>query len=297
MLYGEKANPKKPIPQAYALESIRGYNTHIFSPVYAIAAPVSVYVTFLRCPRCACLSFARGVKFGKTKASVRGRFHHTAFEYLLASEFRLACRFGLQVSDMDMMREFEHELRTIKRNVERSFRAEFQSVGADYEVEWSLLKKHLLGAYMILLKRLKSFAVKNDLEGFELARAFVPFREFEVFLSAPSLGFSGGKIDVLEDGIPVEIKTEEPPKTGILPHHELQLVYYALLLEYCTGIDVEYGEVYYIRINQRRMLRIDKEKRLFALRIRDEALKAFQKAEPPNISCKLCASVRKGYFA
>lgn len=127
-----------------------------------------------------------------------------------------------------------------------------------------------------------------------MARAFVPFREFEAFLSAPALGFSGGKIDVLKDGVPVEIKTGALLKEGLLPFHELRMACYALLLEYCTGAKVDFGEIYYTSINQRRRLAIDREKRLLVLRVRDEALEVFGKAELPHSFCRWCLPLSGG---
>lgn len=192
-----------------------------------------------------------------------------------------------------MMSEFGHQLQSIKGALRGRFTTEFESVGADYGVEWNLLDNHLREAYMLCLRHL-SFTLSHHLEGIELARAFVPFREFEISLSAPVLGFSGGRIDVLEDGVPVEIKTGNPPVRGKLPYHELQLACYALPLEYRTGVDVDFGEIYYTCINQRRRLVIDREKRLLALRVRDQALEAFGKAEPPEGFCRWCLLLSEG---
>ncbi|MEM2094908.1 MAG: Dna2/Cas4 domain-containing protein [Candidatus Bathyarchaeia archaeon] len=271
---------------------MRGYADEALRPTNATIAPVSIYVTFLRCPRCAYLSF-KGVRFRKTRASVTGIFHHIAFDYLMAKEFSLACMFNPS-AETDVAEEFESELQIIKRNLELRFRAEFQSVGADYEVEWELLERSLRGAYAAWISRLRSFASATKLEGAELAKAFVPSRKFEVFISAPTLGFSGGKIDVLEDGIPIEIKTGDPPKEGLSLYHALQVTYYALMLEYRTGRDVDFGEIIYTRSNKRRMLTIDREKRLLALKVRDEAMETFQKKELPDSFCRWCLPLSRG---
>jgi CRISPR/Cas system-associated exonuclease Cas4 (RecB family) len=212
----------------------------------------------------------------------------------MAAEFRLATKFSPSASGPDMMREFEHLLWAIKEGLARRFVNEFQSVGADFEAEWRLLERHLREAHQAWLNRLRNFALTSNLEGVELAKAFVPMRKFEVPLSAPALGFSGGRIDVIEDGLPVEIKRGASPKDGLPPTHVLQMAYYALLLEYCTGKDVGFGEIYYTSINERRRLAIDREKRLLALRIRDEAMKAFRRAEPPDSFCRWCSQLSEG---
>jgi CRISPR/Cas system-associated exonuclease Cas4 (RecB family) len=293
-LLAQQPVAKRRISGAYALGSLRGYDVDAIRPAWVIAAPVSTYVTFLRCPRCAYLSLVRGARFSKAEYSVRGMLHHRAFQYLMAAEFRLATKFSLSASGPDMMREFQHLLWAIKQSLARSFVNEFQSVGADFEAEWRLLERHLREAHQAWLNRLRNFALTSNLEGVELAKAFVPMRKFEVSLSAPALGFSAGRIDVIEDGLPVEIKTGVPPKDGLPPAHVLQMAYYALLLEYCTGRDVDFGEIYYTSINQRRRLAIDREKRLLALRVRDKAMEAFRRAEPPDTFCRWCSPFSGG---
>jgi CRISPR/Cas system-associated exonuclease Cas4 (RecB family) len=72
------------------------------------------------------------------------------------------------------------------------------------------------------------------------------------------------------------------------------MTYYALLLEYCTGRDVNFGEIYYTSINQRRRLAIDREKRLLALWVRDEAMEAFRRREPPDTFCRWCSPLSEG---
>jgi CRISPR/Cas system-associated exonuclease Cas4 (RecB family) len=294
LLHAQQAVAKRRIGGAYALGPLRGYDVDAIRPPWVIAAPVSTYVTFLRCPRCAYLSLVSGMRFSQTKHSVRGMLHHRAFEYLMAGEFRLATKFRLSASGPDMMREFQHLLRAIKESLARRFLNELQSVGADFETEWRILERHLREAYQAWLNRLRNFALTSNLEGVELAKAFVPMRKFEVSLSAPVLGFSAGRIDVIEDGLPVEIKSGVPPKDSLPPAHVLQMTYYALLLEYCTGRDVNFGEIYYTSINQRRRLAIDREKRLLALWVRDEAMEAFRRREPPDTFCRWCSPLSEG---
>lgn len=273
-------------------DCLRGYDAELI-PSHIGVAPVSAYSTFLRCPRCAYLIYVQRRRLPKTKFSIRGLLHHEAFEWLLSREYRFAGEFSLLRSDEEMLEVMLYELESIRDRCLGKFQGQFKLLTANYEVEWGHLVIQLTKAYLHWVKRLRLFASQSGLEGIDLAKAFVPFRQFEVMFSAPALGVSGGKVDVVENGIPLEIKTGRAPEQGIPSDHALQLVWYALLIEYSTGGRVDYAQAYYTQVQQRRILSADKEKRLWALRVRDAALKVFQRSEPPQSSCYWCSSLSR----
>jgi len=272
---------------------VRGYNTEPISS-YMGAAPVSAYSTFLRCPRCAYLVYVQGRSLPKTSSCIRGLLHHDVFGWLMSKEYEFARGFSLFESDEEMLRMILNELVSMKDHFSRKFRGQFELLATDYESEWGYLVVQSKEAYLHWVRRLRLFASRSGLGGVELARAFVPFRQFEVMFSARALGVSGGKVDVVENEIPLEIKTGRAPEQGISPDHVLQLVWYALLIEHHTESKVDYAQVYYTKIQQRRVLSVDKEKRLWALRVRDVALRVFKRPEPPRTSCYWCSSLSGG---
>lgn len=94
-------------------------------------------------------------------------------------------------------------------------------------------------------------------------------------------------MDVIEHGIPIEVKTGKAPNLGIYPSHALQLIWYTLLIEYVKGRDIDFAEVYYAKKFERRRLVLTQELRQWALSVRDSALVLLGKGKLQEM-CECC---------
>lgn len=264
--------------------SLRGY---LATVVDATKLSVSAVTDYLYCPRCAYQRHVLRLPYEETIQSVRGQAYHHAFEWFLSEETKLA-RVVTYISEDSLACKFNEELLKLEFELTRRFNDKYVSLETSWEREITEIKsilekkfrKWLTSAYNINQTR---YGIGGN----------IPNRQFEVFLKADRLGISGGKVDMIEDGIPVEIKTGYVPHVELAKTHLLQLVWYALLLEHTNGIDVNYGEVYYTRIEQRRSISIDAKLRLWAFKVRNEAANAFRTSCMPEGTCRKCNELKQ----
>ncbi|MFQ6094949.1 MAG: CRISPR-associated protein Cas4 [Candidatus Bathyarchaeia archaeon] len=263
---------------------IRGYHLDDLRPEYVFKVPVTALTDFAYCPRYAYLRHVLGIKPLLTAITVRALLRHELFKRMLSKEYRLASGFRADYSVYETAGEyFDESIRTLE-GMRREFDPMLDSVGLSWSQELSEIKPLLRENSLRWATKLHDFATVNGLEGVCLAKRFVPYRRFDLFFSAPEIGISGARVDVMERNSPVEIKTGRVPYSGVFEVHALQLVWYGLAIEYATGIDVSFGEAYYVGNLERRRLWFNGGLRRRAITMRNEAFEVFSKSEPPPIS-------------
>ena len=109
-------------------------------------------------------------------------------------------------------------------------------------------------------------------------------KQSEVYYSAPEIGISGARIDLVENGHPVEVKAGNA--TGINQFHVLQLAWYTMVLEFCLGIDVDLAEVFLVRTLRREPVIIDDAVRSWAIETREEAVDTLGRGIETNVQCE-----------
>lgn len=278
--------------------SPRGYEVELLRSEYPFCVSVSALIDYLYCPKYSYLRHVEGLKPALTARCVKGIIKHELVKYVLLKQFSLVSKVSCEMNVREMAEFLFDGLLSGLEVVKLKFRMMLIPEG----FEWGEMVIDLVDLLWSIsfhwARELKVFSDFCGFEGEALARYFVPWRDFEVCFQACEIGISGGRVDVIEDGLPVEIKTGVSPKFGIFMHHRLQLVCYSLLMEYASGRDVDFATVFYMNGFDRRGFVVDNDLRCWALGVRDEAFRVFSMDEPPKKSiCNRRCSLRRHCIA
>jgi len=263
---------------------VRGYE--LDSLESEITLPVTALCEFLFCKRCFYLTYKMGLPKPKTKNAVRGRMLHELHMGLLSREFKLASKFFFDEEPEDTASRYTIEAEGILQHTSRGFEEDFDRLDIKWEDESSKIRRHIEYISLKWANWLRELAIIHAVDGVELAKKCIPYRHFEEYYKAPELALCG-KVDVIEHGKPVEVKTGKAPDLGIFSSHALQVVWYAFLMEYVDGRDVDCAEVYYAKRFERRKLSLTQELRQWALFVRDSALELLIEGNLQEI-CECC---------
>ncbi len=263
---------------------VRGYE--LDGVALDIILPVTALCEFFFCKRCFYLTHKMGLPKPGTKNAVRGRILHELHMRLLSREFRLASKFSFDEEPEETAYRYVIEAEGILQHMYRGFEEAFERLGMRWEDEVLRIQEHVEIISLKWANWLRELAIIHEVDSVELAKMCIPYRHFEEYYKAPELALCG-KVDVIELGKPVEVKTGKAPNLGIYPSHALQVIWYALLMEYVEGRDVDCAEVYYATKFERRKLSLTQELRQWALSIRDSALELLKGGNPQEM-CKCC---------
>ncbi|MEM2873502.1 MAG: Dna2/Cas4 domain-containing protein [Nitrososphaerales archaeon] len=236
-----------------------------------IILPVTALCDFLFCKRCFYLTYKMGLPKPTTKNAVRGKMLHELHMQLLSKEFKIASKFSFDEDPEETTHRYMIEAEEILKYMYRDFEEAFKRLGMRWEDEVLRIQERVEIISLKWANWIRELAIIHEVDGVELAKICIPYRKFEEYYKAPNLAICG-KIDVIEHGKPVEVKTGKAPNFGIYQSHALQVIWYALLMEYVEGRDVDYAEVYYAKKFERRRLILTQKLRKWALAIRDSAL-------------------------
>ncbi len=267
-------------PLVYSLRAqnhdsnLRGYE--LGSIESDIILPVTALCEFLFCKRCFYLTYKMGLPKPTTKNAIMGGMLHEIHIQLLSKEFKITSKFSFNEELEETAHRYMIEAEKILHQICKDFEEVFEMFGMEFENELSRIHEHLEIVSMKWADWIRKLAITHGVDGVELARICIPYRRFEEYYKAPELALCG-KVDLIEHGKPVEVKTGKAPNFGIYPSHALQVIWYALLMEYVEGRDVDYAEVYYAKKFERRRLILTQELREWALAIRDSALELLNK--------------------
>lgn len=253
---------------------VRGYE--LDSVESDIILPVTALCEFLFCKRCFYLTYKIGLPKPETKIAVRGRILHELHMRLLSREFRLASKFSFDEEPEETAYRYVIEAEGILQHMYRGFEEAFERLGMRWEDEVLRTQEHIEIISLKWANWIRELAIIHGVDGVQLARMCIPYRHFEEYYKAPELALCG-KVDVIELGKPVEVKTGKVPNLGIYPSHALQVIWYALLMEYVEGRDIDYAEVYYAKKFERMRLTLTQELREWALSVRDSALELLKR--------------------
>jgi len=262
---------------------IRGYDAETIRPREGLAVPVTALVNYSYCPRYGYLRYVKRARTPLTREGVRAFFNHELFKRMLVNEFSVVSQFRSNMTAGEMAQLYHEEFYDVIGEMRGCvFGRLFGEMGLSWSQELQRLDRLLLEASLVWAEKLLRVADATGLEAFELARFLIPRRRAEVFYEASEIGVSGARVDVVEDGFPVEVKAGRAPVTGICEAHVLQLVWYSLVMEYAEGRDVDVAEVYYVNGFQRRRFGTDQGLRRWALGVRNMAFEAFQAERAPE---------------
>ncbi|HXG06604.1 MAG TPA: CRISPR-associated protein Cas4 [Nitrososphaera sp.] len=248
---------------------LRGYDEKawINKPVFKIS--ISSIISHYFCPRCAFLAFRKRL-YVNTLQSVEGQICHFAAEKFFAREVdfvQCSTAGGNKATNL-----FLNFLELLREDTENKFGYQYRKLGGDFSVTWNRVE--------YLLKRRFERLVLAPLQ-------IIPERQFEISLSSDNLGLTG-RLDVIENGAPLEIKTGYVPNNGYSLSHALQVSLYALLIENKHFVNVNVGYLYYFSADEIRVVNIDEDLRMEALYQRDAALCTFQNENEPEGKCRRC---------
>jgi|GEM_PF-4960216 CRISPR/Cas system-associated exonuclease Cas4 (RecB family) len=247
--------------------------------------PVTALCEFLFCKRCFYTVYKTGLPKPNTKNAIVGRVLHEIHMQLLSREYELVSKFSFGEGLEETAYRYIIEAKDILYHMHRDFEEAFKRLGLKWEDELQRIQEHIEITSLEWANWIRELAIIHRVDGVELARICIPYRRFEEYYKAPDLALCG-KVDVIENGIPVEVKAGKAPLIGIYSLHALQLIWYALLIEYIERKDVNYAEVYYAKKFERRKLVLTQELRRWALSVRDFALELLKRSpEEVNERC------------
>lgn len=255
--------------------SLRGYAAKVVPVVKPLS--VSAITDYLYCPGCAYRRFVLHHPFEETIHSLRGQMSHVAYEWFLSKEVKFV-ELVRHYSKENVAAKLNEDLKILEFVLKRRFDDRCTKLGIKCENEIS-------GVRSTIEEKLRKWLISLSEANCVTHESNIPNRQFEIFIKSDSLGIAGGRIDVIENGSPVEIKTGYAPAKRLMRGHVLQLVWYALLLEYKNGINVNSGEVYYTKIEERRAVNIDAKLRLWAFEVRAHAAESLQASVIPDCTC------------
>lgn len=249
---------------------LRGYDKKTWTNRPSFKISVSSIISHYFCPRCAFLAFRKRL-YVNTPQSVEGQICHFAMEKFFAKEVDFV---QCSTADGNKARNlFLNFLELLREDTEDRFSYQYHKLGGDFSATWNKVE--------YILKRRFERLVLAPLQS-------IPERQFEISLSSRNLGLTG-RLDVIENGVPVEIKTGNVPSNGYSLPHALQVSLYALLIENKHFVNVNVGYLYYFSADEIRIVNIDENLRTEALRQRDAALYTFQNENEPEGKCRRCA--------
>jgi CRISPR/Cas system-associated exonuclease Cas4 (RecB family) len=262
---------------SYSESGLRGYDKRTWASTTSSSLCISVshVVSHYFCPRCAYLAF-KGVRgFVSTLQTIEGQINHFVLEQLFASEANLIQLVLAQqrISDVDTVNTLLPEIsQPLRRQTEEKFAASYKKLGGNFDSAWKKAER-------IISSRLYRVCANTEY--------VVPQRQFEIPLWSKELALKG-RLDILEKGVPFEIKTGKVPQQGCSYYHTLQLTLYALILENKHHKDIDYGYVYYASSHDKRIVCLDEDIREEALRQRDITLATLLGNVEPEGKCRQC---------
>jgi CRISPR/Cas system-associated exonuclease Cas4 (RecB family) len=255
---------------------LRGYNNKTWSAVStSLNLSVSQVVSHYFCPRCTYIAFKEGRSFVNTLQTIEGQINHFVIEQLFASEAKLLQLISAQsrISYLDTVNTLLPDIsESLRGQAEEKFGDSYKRLGGEFTIAW---KK----AEQVIRTRLYRVCANT--------KKVVPKRQFEIPLWSKDLALKG-RLDLLENSTPLEIKTGKVPQQGCSYYHALQLTLYALLLENRHLKDVDYGYVYYASIHDKRVVWIDDSIREEAISQRDATLATLLGNVEPEGKCRQC---------
>lgn len=257
---------KESIPSESGL---RGYDKKTWIDKSSFKISVSSVISHYFCPRCAFLAFRKRI-YVNTLQSVEGQIYHFVMEKFFAKEadfVRCSTTDGSKARNL-----FLNFLESLRKDTEGRFSYQYHKLGGNFNALWNRAEN--------ILKRRFERLVLALLQS-------VPERQFEISLSSGNLGLTG-RLDIIENGVPVEIKTGKAPSNGYSLSHALQVSLYALLIENKHFVNVNVGYLYYSSADAIRIVNIDEDLRIEALRQRNATLHTFQNQNEPEGKCQKC---------
>lgn len=248
---------------------LRGYDKKTWIDRSSFKISVSSVISHYFCPRCAFLAFRKRI-YVNTLQSVEGQIYHFVIEKFFAKEVDFVrCSTADNSKAWNLFLNF---LESLRKDTEGRFSYQYHKLGGNFNAVWSRVE--------YILKRRFERLVLAPLQS-------VPERQFEISLSSGNLGLTG-RLDVIENGAPVEIKTGKVPSNRYSLSHALQVSLYALLIENKRLIDVNVGYLYYSSSDEIHVVNIDENLRIEALRQRNATLHTFQSQNEPEGKCQKC---------
>lgn len=217
--------------------SLRGYSIKLNSKKNL---SVSAICSYLYCPGCAYDIYVKHTHKKENIHSLRGQIYHLVYEWLFAREKEFIAIIKSKKTCKDIFERLDILFSDLEFVLSRNFYTKSITVGMNYESEVCQVKKRIKETITDWIEKYRD----NDYEPPSYSK-----RSFEVLIKGKNIGISYGKIDIVEDGLPIEIKTGYAPKDNALPTHKLQLILYTLLLEHKYEYDVNIGLIYYTKNN------------------------------------------------
>jgi CRISPR/Cas system-associated exonuclease Cas4 (RecB family) len=225
---------------------------------------VTAICDHLYCPRYAYLRHVLGMNPRMTPYTSRALFQHNVFVKLLGK----GCDFVVLPGSF-----LQAGLELAEAEYDR-LQFAFGWVGFGRSEEMALIHRKIVEAG---LKWLSSLTGEHRR------------RQTEVSFAAARIGIRGARIDLVEDGHPVEVKAGKA--SVVNEFHILQLAWYALVLEFCLGIDVDSADVFFVNTLGRGVVFIADEMRLWATKTREETARTLERGTVPDLPCR-----RRGCF-
>jgi len=249
---------------------LRGYE---LEPVHGVPLTVTEMCDFLFCPRYAYLRHVLGFRPRVTPFGIRALFQHNIFVGLLAVEPEILADSNDRFEDFESV-YLENGL-AIARMEHHCLENAFTRVALERDREIALIESKIRQAALMCYRdssRMKGL-------GSRLA---------EVSYAAPEIGIRGARIDIVEQDHPLDVKAGNA--ANLRASHILQLAWYVMVLEHSHWVDVDYGEVYFIRSLSREVVVIDNRVRAWAIAKRKAAAETLSCSSIPegSGSCGTC---------
>lgn len=244
--------------------TLRGYA--IERPECGRNVTVTAICDFLYCSKYAYLRHVERFVPTVTSYSSRALFQHDVFVRLLGKIIPYRDNWGK--SEISLASFIQYGLEVAEAEYSR-LTSLLGMVGAGHDEEISLIKNKIVEAG-------KRFFASCRLDEDKK-------RQIEVFFSAPRIGISGARIDVLDGNYLVEVKAGKA--LAVNPFHLLQVAWYALIIESSLGIDVDSAEIFFVSTLTREKVSIDNALRLWAIKVREDTAKAMEMEMMPSVQC------------
>jgi len=257
----------------------------MYSMIYVRVTDLNDYMF---CPRKIYLKRVLGIKEEKGFDAIFGSIIHDIFDEFNQSEQDLIYRIDDDYPFDYIYNLYETKITEIINNTLEKFMDEIHEFKVDPEYIFLKIKKHVYDEVLERAKNVYDALQKYREYGIFLWDKLEPKIYSELELMSDTLKMVGriDRVEVYSERmIPIEIKSGRPSKS-----HLLQLHAYALLLQKnYPNFSVDWGVLYYTKLNKKKEVKMSKKIYSWVEELRDKIISLIESEKDPG----LCSNPRK----
>jgi CRISPR-associated protein Cas4 len=245
---------------------------------------VSLLSSYLYCPRRIFLEKVLGIRPPPAPPTFKGTVKHKVFDLINKYEEDLVTSIKSFQPFDDVFALYRRKYYKILSNTIIEFKPKLKELNIDpmqlFHKSWETFLKEA----RVRASNVFQFIKENKIYGTKLWENLTPKYLTELFLESKNLQLRGiiDKVEVNKGNyMPIELKSGNPPKTGVWPGNKIQLLAYILLLK--EKYNATEGYIHYIDHDDKRTITFNPFSEQEVIKIRDNITNLLESKTPPKI--------------